>query len=391
MSRDLKIVSAAMLTWGIGEGMFYIFQPLYIQQFGADPVLIGTILGINGLVTALGQLPAGFLADKIGRRPLIWASWIFGLISTWVMALAPSLPVFVVGLLMYAITSSVMAPLNSYIQDVRGNWPVGKALTFASAAYNIGAVLGPVIGGVLGERVNLRFVYYAAGVIFTLSATIMFFAGKDVKEVHVSKPGEVHLLKNKRFLGMVVMIFLVVFAAVLPQSLAANFLQNQRGLSLSHIGQLGALGGLGSAVLMLLLGHLPTGTAMLIGQAGMGLFSALLWQGTGMFWYGIGYFFLGGHRLIRAMTLALVQPVVRAKDIGLAFGMVGTVDSLAYVAAPIVAGFLYDWRPISIFPVSLGVLVVTVLLTLGFTRWNETMERALMAKVPVEVEVRDEA
>ena len=216
MSRDLKIVSAAMLTWGIGEGMFYIFQPLYIQQFGADPVLIGTILGINGLVTALGQLPAGFLADKIGRRPLIWASWIFGLISTWVMALAPSLPVFVVGLLMYAITSSVMAPLNSYIQDVRGNWPVGKALTFASAAYNMGAVLGPVIGGVLGERVNLRFVYYAAGVIFTLSATIMFFAGKDVKEVHVSKPGEVHLLKNKRFLGMVVMIFLVVFAAVLP-------------------------------------------------------------------------------------------------------------------------------------------------------------------------------
>ena len=77
---------------------------------------------------------------------------------------------------------------------------------------------------------------------------------------------------------------------------------------------------------------------MLIGQAGMGLFSVLLWQGSGMFWYGIGYFFLGGHRLIRAMTLALVQPVVRAKDIGLAFGMVGTVDSLAYVAAPIVVG-----------------------------------------------------
>ena len=56
MSRDLKIVSAAMLTWGLGEGMFYIFQPLYIQQFGADPVLIGTILGINGLVmTAFWQ------------------------------------------------------------------------------------------------------------------------------------------------------------------------------------------------------------------------------------------------------------------------------------------------------------------------------------------------
>jgi MFS family permease len=72
---------------------------------------------------------------------------------------------------------------------------------------------------------------------------------------------------------------------------------------------------------------------------------------------------------------------------------VETVNSLAFVVAPILAGFLYDWRPISIFPVSLGVLAVTVLLTLVFTRWNETAERALMVKVPVEVEVevQDEA
>ena len=391
MSRDLKIVSAAMLTWGLGEGMFYIFQPLYIQQFGADPVLIGTILGINGLVMTVGQIPAGYLADKVGRRSLMWASWVFGLISTWVMALAPSLWVFVIGLLMYGITSSVMAPLNTYIQDVRGSWKVGRALTFTSAAYNLGAVLGPIIGGLLGERFNLRLVYYAAGVIFIISTTIIFFAGKDVKEVHVTQPGEAHLLKNKRFMGMVVLIFLVVFAAILPQSLAANFLQNQRGLSLSRIGQLGALGGLGSAGLMLLLGHLPSVTAMLIGQAGVGLFAVLLWQGAGLFWYGAAYLFLGGYRLIRAMTLALVQPAVRAKEVGLAFGIVETVNSLAFVVAPVAAGFLYDWRPISIFPVSFGVLVVTIILTLIFARWNDTKERALLLKTQEEAGVQYES
>ena len=393
MSRDLKIVSAAMLTWGLGEGMFYIFQPLYIQQFGADPVLIGTILGINGLVMTVGQIPAGYLADKVGRRSLMWASWVFGLISTWVMALAPSLWVFVIGLLMYGITSSVMAPLNTYIQDVRGSWKVGRALTFTSAAYNLGAVLGPIIGGLLGERFNLRLVYYAAGVIFIISTTIIFFAGKDVKEVHVTQPGEAHLLKNKRFMGMVVLIFLVVFAAILPQSLAANFLQNQRGLSLSRIGQLGALGGLGSAGLMLLLGHLPSVTAMLIGgRRGSGFVRRIALAGrrpcSGMARPTCSWVDTGSSG---RLTLALVQPAVRAKEVGLAFGIVEMVNSLAFVVAPVAAGFLYDWRPISIFPVSFGVLVVTVLLTLGFTRWNETMERALMAKVPVEVEVRDEA
>jgi MFS family permease len=390
MSRDLKIVSAAMLTWGLGEGMFYIFQPLYIQQFGADPVLIGTILGINGLVMTMGQIPAGYLADKIGRRPLMWASWVFGLISTWVMALAPSLGVFVIGLLIYGLTSSAMPPLNTYIQDARGNWPVGKALTFTSAAYNLGAVLGPVIGGMVGEQFNLRLVYYAAGVVFAISTAIIFFAGKGIKVEQRSKPGEVHLFKNKRFLGMVVLIFLVMFAAVLPQSLAANFLQNQRGLSLIRIGQLGALGGLGSAGLMLLLGHLSAGPAILIGQVGMAVFSLLLWQGTGLFWYGAAYLFLGGYRLIKAMTLALVQPVVRAREIGLAFGVVETVNSLAFVVAPILAGFLYDWQPISIFPVSLGLLAVTVVLTMAFTQWHQRVERSMLAEVPVEVEVRDE-
>ena len=95
MSRDLRILAAAMLTWGIGEGMFFIFQPLYIQQLGADPILIGTILGINGLVMTLVQIPSGYLADRIGRRPMLRFSWIAGVIATWVMALAPNLFVFV--------------------------------------------------------------------------------------------------------------------------------------------------------------------------------------------------------------------------------------------------------------------------------------------------------
>jgi len=49
MSRDLYFVAAALLTWGIGGGMISIFQPLYIQELGADPILIGTILGASGI------------------------------------------------------------------------------------------------------------------------------------------------------------------------------------------------------------------------------------------------------------------------------------------------------------------------------------------------------
>jgi MFS family permease len=390
MTRDLKILSAAMITWGIGEGMFYIFQPLYIQQLGADPILIGTLLGINGLVMTLGQIPSGYLADRIGRRPMMWFSWICGVVATWVMALAQSLPLFVVGMLLYGVTSAVMAPLNTYIQGARGKWSVGRAVSFVSATYNIGGIIGPIIGGYIGETFNLHLVYTIAGVIFTISTIIVLFASNQKVVEHPVVKGEAHILQNKRYLGMLAMILLIMFAVTLPQPLAANFLRNERGLSLSRIGQLGSIGALGSVVLMLVFGHLQAGAALLVGQVGLILFSFMLWRGQGILWYGLGFGFIGGSKLCRAMTVALVRPVVREREIGLAFGIVESLNSLAYVIAPVVAGFLYDWRPVSIFPISLAVLGIAFVLSLRFTRRNGYHRPEASLEGSLENEVQDE-
>jgi MFS family permease len=366
MTRDLKIISAAMLTWGIGEGMFYIFQPLYIQQLGADPILIGIILGINGLVMSISQIPSGYLADKIGRRPLMWFSWLSGLVATWIMALSPSLGGFVAGLLLYGLTSSVLAPLNTYIQGARGKWSVGRAVSFISATYSVGGVMGPILGGVIAETFNLRMVYYAAGVLFAVSTLIIFFIKKQPIEDMTILDGDGHLLHNRRFVSLLAVISLVMLAVTLPQPLTANFLQNQRLLPLGRIGQLGSLGALGSVLMMLIFGNLPAGVAMVIGQAGVMLFVLFIWHGGGFIWYGLGYLFLGGYRLCRVMTVALIQPVVREREVGLAFGMVETLSALAFMIAPVLAGFLYDWRPVSIYPISLLVLILAILLSLRY-------------------------
>lgn len=363
MTRDLKIVSASMLTWGIGEGMFFIFQPLYIQQLGADPILIGVILGVNGLVMSLSQIPAGYLADKIGRRPMMWFSWVCGLVAAWVMWLAPSLGFFIVGLLLYGITSSVMAPLNTYIQGARGKWSVGKAVSFVSATYNVGGILGPILGGLVAESINLRAVYFAAGVLFGVSTLIILFVKKQPLADLTVIDGDGHLLRNRRYLTILAVISLVMIAGALPQPLTPNFLQNQRGLSLGQIGQLGSIGALGSVLMMLIFGNLLAGKAMIIGLGGLMLFSFLIWQGVSYSWYGLGFFFLGGYRLCRAMTVALVRPVVREREVGLAFGMVESLNGMAFMVAPILAGFLYDWRPVSVFPISLVLLIPAILLS----------------------------
>jgi MFS family permease len=363
MSRDLKFVTAAMLAWGLGEGMFYIFLPLYIQEFGADSIMIGTILGVNGIVMTLAQIPSGYLADRWGRRPIMWFCWITGVLATTVMALAPSLAIYVVGLLLYGLTSAVMAPLNTYVQDVRGKWSVGRAVSFVSAAYNIGGILGPFLGGLLADRFSLRLVYGVAAVVFFISTVIVFLIRKQTQPQAVDVRPEGHLLKNRRFLGLLVITFLIMFAVYLPQPLAANFLKNQRDLSLSRIGQLGALGGLGSVLLMLIFGHLSAGVALVIGQAAVGLFALFLWRGSGLIWYGAAYIALGGFRLCRAMTVALVRPVVDELQVGFAFGLVESLNSFSFVIVPPLAGLLYDWRPVVIFPVSLVVLALTLILS----------------------------
>ncbi len=141
MNRDLGFVALALMTWGVGEGMFYFFQPLYLQQLGADPVQIGSIIGLVGLAMTISYLPAGMLSDRIGRVPLLRLAWILGILSTLLLAFGGSLTVFVAGMVIYGTTAFVTVPLNSYTTAARGRLSVGRTITLISAAFNFGAVV----------------------------------------------------------------------------------------------------------------------------------------------------------------------------------------------------------------------------------------------------------
>lgn len=172
MNRDLLLSGISLIFWGIGEGMFLIFQPLYLQQLGATPVEIGAILGAAGIAMALVQAPAGYLTDRIGPRKVMWANWVLGLAATAVMAWAVSVPMFVAGLLTYGVTSCVTVPMNTYIARARGKWSMERAITINSAWYNAGMILGPLLGGMLGGRLGLQPVYRLSVVVIAISVVL---------------------------------------------------------------------------------------------------------------------------------------------------------------------------------------------------------------------------
>ncbi len=361
MTTDLTLICISLFTWGAGEGLFLYFQPLYLQQLGADPVAIGVILGASGIMMMVGQAPAGYLADRIGRRPVMWVSWFLGLIAIGVMALANSLTVFVVGLLLYGITAFAIPPLNAYVSATANRWSVGRVMTAASASYQFGSVLGPFIGGQLGQGLGFKSIYTVAAGIVAVSVLVILFIHPQPVHPHDATHPTGSLIKNQRFTAFLVFAFLAMLATSLPLTFTPNYLQNEHHLTLSAIGQLGSLGNLGSALLTLGLGSLTPSLVYTLGQLSVAIFSLVIWRSSGMPWFALGYLFYGGFRLCRLMATVIVRPIIRPVEVGLAYGLLETINAATTILAPILAGFLYQQNPFAVYPVSIGILALSML------------------------------
>ncbi len=384
MSRDLVLLSISLMTWGVGEGMFLIFQPLYLQQLGANPVKIGLILAAAGLMMTVVHIPAGHLADRIGRKPLLMVSWIAGMLAAFVMALAPSLPFFVIGLLMYSLTAFVSSPLSSYITAARDKLSVTQALTRVSAFYNSGALLGPALGGLVGERFGLRTIYFISGSIFFISLLILRFIKSQPVEIRdPDLVGDAKFI-DRRFIIFLSVIFLAGFSMYLAQPLSSNYLQNQQGLSLEAIGRLGSISSMGIVVLNLVIGNLNPYLGYLLVQLSVALYALILWRSTTFPWFCVGYFLVGGYRTSLSLATALTRSLVHQSRMGLAFGMTATVGSSSVILAPAVAGFLYQYKPPLMYIVAFCLIVVSMGLSARFIPRPDTKGSDF---VPVDIDL----
>jgi MFS family permease len=317
-------------------------------------------------VMTFAHIPAGHMSDRIGRRPMLIASWLVGIFATALMALASTLTVFVAGVLLYGLTACVASPLDSYTTAARGNWSVARAITFVSMTFNAGAVLGPITGGWIGDHYGLRTVYFLATGMFVISTILIQFISAQPRDHHDPENPPPSLLKNRRYLGFLAVYFAVAFATFLPQPFTPNFLKNQRALSLSIIGQLGSIGYLGNTLLNLVLGQLEARSGFLLGQLGVAAYALLLWRGTGFGWFALGYFLLGGFRALRGLGVAQVRPFVHESQMGLAYGIAETCGSATVLLAPPLAGYLYSLDPALTYPVGLVLIALGMALTVIF-------------------------
>jgi DHA1 family tetracycline resistance protein-like MFS transporter len=163
----------------VAFGIIAPVLPDLIRQFqGGDFARASSIIGYFGLAWATMQFIfsplLGAWSDRFGRRPVILISC-FGLAIDYVfMAIAPTLRWLFVGRLISGITTSNVATAFAYITDVTPPEKRAKPFGLISAAFGLGFIVGPAIGGYLGNM-NLRFPFWAAAGLSLANAIYGYF------------------------------------------------------------------------------------------------------------------------------------------------------------------------------------------------------------------------
>lgn len=168
-------VALDMLAVGI---MAPILPKLILQFEGGNMTDAARLTGIFGVVWAAMQFlfspVLGALSDRFGRRPVILASN-FGLgLDYFLMALAPTIGWLFVGRVISGITAASFSTASAYIADVSTPEQRPRRFGMLGAAFGLGFIVGPAIGGFLGS-VDLRFPFWAAGILSLLNALYGLF------------------------------------------------------------------------------------------------------------------------------------------------------------------------------------------------------------------------
>jgi len=348
--------------------MFFNFIPIYLdKQFFLSKYEIGLVLGGYGLAMAITHIPAGRLADKFGRRPLLLIAWMLGLFSTFMMGIALALPLFLFGLFCYGLTAFVAAPLSSYATAARGRWSVGTALSLTTATFNMGMVFGPVTGGWIGDHYGMRTSFLVAAAVFVFSNAFVLFIQRQPLDQHDPEDPPPSIFRNRKFIGFMAVLALAIFAMYLAQPLTPNFLEGVRGLSLSETGLIFTVGALGNSLMAIGFSRVNPRGGFLFSQALVVLFALFIWKGAGLPLFALGYFLLGGFRAARPLAMAQAREMVHDSQMGISYGVMETISSVIFILTPPLAGILFERDPAVLYPLSIGLIAISIVVSFIFS------------------------
>ena len=356
-----------MLALGI---IVPVLPSLVVSLSGGETARGAAIYGLFGTTFAAMQFVfspvLGSLSDRFGRRRVILLSN-FGLgLDYVVMALAPSLWWLFAGRVVSGITSSSVPTAMAYIADVTE--PRERAAKFGmlGAAFGVGFIVGPSVGGLLGG-VSLRAPFWGAAALSLANAAYGFFILPESLPLERRAPfhwrranvlGSFRMLRSRPYLlALGTASFLSMLAHdsapttfVLYSQYRYQWSERTIGLVIGVVGAAALVvqGGLVGRMVSWLGERRAMATGFACGAAGMAIY-ALAPTGA---WFLCGLPFTALYGLAAPSLQSIMTSRVGADEQGQLQGAIGSINGVANMIAPVLftgifaeaVGRFRDWR-----------------------------------------------
>ncbi len=177
MTRPLIVIFTAIVLDAIGIGLIFPILPSLLKEVThADNVApyIGIMTALYAVMQFIFAPVLGALSDRLGRRPVLLISLGGAAINYLFLAFAPNLWMLFIGRAIAGLTSANMSVASAYITDISPEDKRARRFGLFNAMFGIGFIIGPVLGGVLGDT-WLRLPFIAAAVLNGFNLLLAFF------------------------------------------------------------------------------------------------------------------------------------------------------------------------------------------------------------------------
>ena len=179
-SSIVRALLSFRLSFSMGRGIVATFLPVFASVYiGLSPTLIGILLAVNILLMSLLQIYSGNIADRFNRRALVAAGSLANLVFLVLIPLGGNYWQLLGICALGGIGGAIAMPAASALTVEEGRrFGMGSTIAMFTMAMSIGMVIGPLLGGVMADFVNINSVFYSGAAIGPVGSILFLWFTK---------------------------------------------------------------------------------------------------------------------------------------------------------------------------------------------------------------------